>query len=337
VKRRVAVHVPVLFVALAAALGCSAPAPRPSAVASRVGSSTWRPFTDSSPWNTPIPQDAKLAPDSAALVADLAHSSKWPFFTINIEQYGIPVYWVDERTPRQRVTVTTVGGQGFDKGLAEVPIPAGAVPAVGTDKHLCIVDKAKGVEWGFWEADKQATGWTCSVCAMSDLGGSGVRPPSARDPWWMGHGARACGFPLLAGLVTVDELRAGAIEHALVLAYPHIRSRYYMAPASTAQATTNEALPTRGIPCGGRVQLDPALDLDRMGLSRSGRAIARALQIYGAYIGDFSGAVSLYADASPTAQAAYKAGLLDTYEIKERIGLDKLRVLSLGSLFDQKN
>jgi hypothetical protein len=110
-----------------------------------------------------------------------------------------------------------------------------------------------------------------------------------------------------------------------------------MAPASTAQATTNEALPTRGIPCGGRVQLDPALDLDALHLSRSGRAIARALQVYGAFIGDFSGAVSLYADASPAAQAVYKSGLLDTYEIKQAIGLDKLRVLAFGSLLDQRN
>jgi hypothetical protein len=326
-----------LFAVLALAWGCSTPASSKSAVPASVGSPTWRPFDATSPWNTPVASGARIAPDSAALVADLVRSSKWPFFTINIVEYGIPVYWVDERTPRQRVTVTTVGGQGFEKKLAEVPIPPDAVPAVGTDKHLCIVDRVKGIEWGFWEADKSATGWTCSVCATADLSGSGVRPPAARDPWWMGHGARACGFPLVAGLVTVDELRAGAIDHALVLAYPHIRSRYYMAPASTAQATTNEALPTRGIPCGGRVQLDPALDLDAAGLSRSGRAIARALQVYGAYIGDFSGAVSLYADASPAAQTAYKPGLLDTYEIKDKLGLDKLRVLEFGPLFDQKN
>jgi len=336
VKARSGLHGLVLAV-LGATWSCGAPTSNGSIVALQRRSSAWRPFDASSPWNTPIAGDAKIAPDSPALVADLARSSKWPFFTINIEQYGIPVYWVDERTPRERVTVTTVGGQGFEKGPTVVPIPSDATPAVGTDKHLCIVDKAKNLEWGFWEAEKKPAGWTCSVCATADLAGSGVRPPAAQEPWWMGHGARACGFPLVAGLITLDELRAGTIEHALVLAYPHIRSRYYMAPASTAQGTTNEALPTRGIPCGGRVQLDPSLDLDKMGLSRSGKAIARALQVYGAYIGDFSGAVSLYADASPAAQTAYKSGLLDTYEIKDRIGLDKFRVLTFGALFDQKN
>jgi hypothetical protein len=313
---------------------------RPLAVSatttSRAGAA-WRPFNAESPWNTPIAPNAALAPDSAALVADLARSSKWPFFTINIEPYGIPVYWADSRTPRRHVATTLVGGQGFHEGDAVVPIPYDAVPAAGTDKHLCIVDKASSTEWGFWNAEKRGTAWTCSVCATANLAGTGVRPPAAREPWWMGHGARACGFPLVAGLVTVEELRAGAIEHALVIAYPHIRSRYYTPPASTAQATTDDARPDRGIPCGGRVQLDPALDVDAIGLSRSGKIIARALQRYGAYVGDFSGAVSLYADASPSAQAAYKAGLLDTYEIKAQIGLDKLRVLAMGTLFDQKN
>jgi len=153
----------------------------------------------------------------------------------------------------------------------------------------------------------------------------------------MGHGARACGFPLVAGLITVDEVREGSIEHALAIAYPHIRSRYYTPPASTAQSTTDQALGTRGVPCGGRIQLDPTLDLNALGLSASGKIVARALQKYGAYVGDFSGAVSLYADASPTAQAVWKTGLLSTYEIKDQINLNRFRVLEIGPLYDNNN
>jgi hypothetical protein len=318
-------------------VGCAPPVPRASSASLESQASSWRAFDAKSPWNTPVGPSPELAHDSDALIADLARSSKWPFITINIEAYGIPVFWVDGATPHAEVTVKVVRGQGFEKTPTMVPIPSNAMPAPGTDKHLCIVDRARRLEWGFWEAEKRETDWTCSVCAMADLAGSGVRPPAAREPWWMGHGARACGFPLVAGLITVDELRAGVIDHALVLAYPHIRSRYYVPPASTAQATTNEALPTRGIPCGGRIQLDPAFDLSPLGLTKSGKAIARALQMYGAYIGDFSGAVSLYAEASPAAQSIYKTGLLDTYEVKEKIPLEKFRVLAIGEPFDQKN
>ncbi len=321
-------------------IGCStAPAADPAVPRRPIApvAAAFRPFSATSPWNTPVPPNPKLAPDSDALIADLAASSQWPFLTVNIEQYGIPVYFADRRTPRQKVKVTRVGGLGFERRDVEVPIPPETTPAVGTDKHVCIVDKQTNQEWDFWEAAKTPGGWTCSVCAMADLAGNGVRPPAAAGAWWMGHGARACGFPLMAGLISVDEMRRGRIDHALVIAYPHIRSRYYTPPASTAQATTDQAVSTRGIPCGGRIQLDPALDLGALGLSPSGRIIARALQQYGAFVGDFSGAVSLYADASPSAQVAWKAGLLDTYEVKNQIDLHRFRVLELGLLYDNHN
>jgi hypothetical protein len=247
------------------------------------------------------------------------------------------VYFVDGSTPMRTVTATTVGGQGFDSGTAQVPIPDGAKPAEGTDAHLAIVNRQTNQEWGMWATSSDASGWHAEVAATADLGGTGVRPPTASAPWWMGHGARACGFPLSAGLITVDQMRSGVIDHALVVAYPHIRSRYYASPASTAQNGFATALPTRGMPCGTRIQLDPSLNLDTLKLSPSGKIIARALQTYGAFVGDFSGAMSLYADASPSAQDAWHAGLLDTYEVKETLGLTLFRALPTGELFDNGN
>jgi len=301
----------------------------------------WRPFSDTSPWNTPIPQAPAIDPDSAALVADLAASMpSGASFWINIQQYSIPVYWADTSTPLQKMSVTVLAGEGFGTGAPTstmVPIPAGALPAAGTDRHLCIVDKQAHTEWGMWDASNGAAGWTCSVAATSDLSGTGVRPPKTGNPsWWTSAGARACGFPLIAGLITVEEMQKGKIEHALVVAYSHIRSHFYKSPASTAQGTTNMAIPTRGIPCGGRIQLDPALDVSGLALSASGKIIARALQAYGAYVGDFSGAISLYADASPGALGAWNGGLLTNGELGA-LDLTKLRVLSIGPLLEDTN
>ncbi len=154
--------------------------------------------------------------------------------------------------------------------------------------------------------------------------------------WWRSHGSRACGFPLTAGLITVDEIRAGRIEHALVLGYPGIRSRYFTPPASTAQAAFPGISPTEGIPCGGRIQLDPSIDVNTLGLSNTGRIIARALQEYGAFIGDGNGSISLYADASPTARSAWDAGLLRTPELRS-LSLRSFRVLQLGQLYNDGN
>src|SRR5512145_2652835 len=103
---------------------------------------------------------------------------------------------------------------------------------------------------------------------------------------------------------------------------PHIRSGFFVSPASTAQATNGSgAEPNRGIPCGGRIQYDPNIDVEALTLSAAGKAIVRALQIYGAYVGDFSGAISLYADNSPEAQAYWKSIGFDSYELQEVIDL----------------
>jgi hypothetical protein len=306
---------------------------------STTSTGVWRPFSDASPWNAPIAAGATVAPDSDALIADFAASSQWPYLSINIDNYSIPVYRVDSSTPLATMQATIIGGEGFENGRATLPIPPGAVVAQGTDRHLCIVDRQSQKEWGFWDTNKTGSAaWTCSVGAAADLGGTGVRPPKdGRPSWRMSVGARACGFALSAGLITVDEIRAGRIEHALVIAYPHIRSHFFVSPASTAQGTTDKAISTRGIPCGGRVQLDPTLDVDNLGLSRSGLIIARALQEYGAFVGDFSGAMSLYADASPDALAVWHGGVLSMLEVKDKIDLRKFRVLELGQRYEDDN
>jgi hypothetical protein len=156
--------------------------------------------------------------------------------------------------------------------------------------------------------------------------------------WWTSHAPRACGLPLIAGLIRVEEMQAGAIEHALVIAYPHVRAGFYTPPASTSQAANgNGAQADRGIPCGGRIQLDPSLDLDALGLTPSGKIIALALQKYGAYVGDYSGAMSLYAENAPAARAIWSAGLLDTYEVRDQLQLSSFRVLKLGTVYDGGN
>lgn len=298
----------------------------------------FRAFSSDSPWNTPIPENPALDPASSQLIDHFATSSEWPFLGFNLDSHGIPVYWIDStQVPMVPVQVNSVAGRGFDVD-SRAPIPVGARPDPESDAHLAIVDPTLGIEWGFFGAYQQGSSWFCDVCATADLNGTGVRPPKdGNQDWFISHGARACGFPLIAGLVTVEEMQAGRIDHALAIAYPGIRSRYYTPPASTAQTTFGPLDPNRGIPCGGRIQLDPALDLDSLGLSPSGRIIAEALQRYGAFVADFSGAVSLYAENSPEAQAVWASGLLDTYEIREQIDLRSFRVLEMGRLYDDMN
>lgn len=306
---------------------------------------SWRPFSADSPWNTRIPAGAASDRNSAILIDDLASRGA---FHLNIKDWSIPVYFVDaERTPKHDVGDSRPGvfGHGFGFPRA-IPIPDGAVasPPVGehSDNHLCIVDCEKNLEWGMWAARKDAQGrWFTGLGAVTDLSGTGVAPPwFDAQPEMEAHRARAGGFPLIAGLVLREEIAAGRIDHALVFAYDHCRSGHFVPPASTAQVTQLEAIDTRGIPMGGRIQLDPAWDVETSPLSPAGKIIARALQEYGAYCGDYAGANVLYAENSPEAVAAWQ-GVLRSDEFAAVFTPDFIRlhfrVINMGDLLPGQN
>jgi hypothetical protein len=304
--------------------------------------SAWRPFSADSPWNTTIADGAAIDADSAALIADLASSAPGGRrLHINMDQWTIPLYWADATTPRVTVRAS-IGGLGFVTsngfdGSASVRVPVDAMPDSMSDGHLLVIDRTTNTEWGFFQARRDGGGWGCTLCAAMDLGGTGVRPFKPRNPtWYTSHGPRACGFPLVAGLLRPGSVRAGRVDHALVIAYRHIRAGTYTLPATTAQSRIgDQAIAGRGIPCGGRIQLDPTLDLDTLGLSPGGKVVARALQEYGAYVGDYSDGITLYADGSPAARAAWR-GLLSDHDLAS-LDLHRLRVLQLGPLTNDGN
>ncbi len=301
--------------------------------------SSWRPFNASSPWNTPIAANPALHPNSTQLINTFATSSPWgEHLDINMNSWSVPMYWADGNTPRPPV-YASVGGYGWMgwPATANMPIPNGATPDPQGDAHMLVVDSARTTEWGCWGmsySSGRSPAWQAGVCATSDLTGSGVRPPEPNaNPWYVAHGPRACGFPLIAGLIRTEEVQAGAIEHALAIAYPKLMSRRFMSPASTG-SETGVSSSEPGLPCGARVQLDPSLDVTKLGLSAAGVMVARALQKYGAYVGDYSGALSLYAENSPTALNYWRNGVLDTYELRDKLDLRRLRVIAYGQTYN---
>ena len=339
---------PLRFGALASVFGLAAAAGagQPSTAADSAGPpAAWRPFSEDSPWNQRVAPGAAVDPESAALIADLASRGPW---YVNIKDWSIPVYFVDaDRTPRRDVGDSRPGvhGAGFDFPR-RIPIPDDAVasPPVGpdSDNHLCVVDQGRHLEWGMWAARRDAAGrWWTGLGAVTDLAGTGVAPPWFASPReFDSHRARASGFPLIAGLIRRDEIRAGRIGHALVFAYDHCRSGFFIPPASTAQVTRPEITNARGIPMGGRIQLDPGWDVEHSGLSATGKIIARALQEYGAYCGDFAGANVLYAENSPAAVRAWE-GVLRSEELAAVFTPDMIRrhfrLLAMGNVLPGQN
>lgn len=294
------------------------------------GGDAWRPFSDASPWNTPIPSDAELRPDSDALVGHLVASHDGPLH-VSISPWSVPVYEVDSSTPTVEVR-TPLSNEGEDPTFVW-PVPAGATPAPEADGHMTLVDRASGRGYDFYQGMPRPDGtWDCTLCSTVDLNGTGVRPPKGGSaPWYQSHGSRACGFPLIAGLIRPEEIEAGRIDHALVIAYPGIRQRWFRSPASTGHPNNGIISESEGVPCGGRFQLDPSLDVESLGLSPAGVTIARALQEYGAYVGDFAGSINLYADGSEEARAYWSGDGFDDFVVRS-IDLSRMRVIEWGEL-----
>jgi hypothetical protein len=255
-----------------------------------------------------------------------------------MNNYSIPLYWASASTPLLPVKAA-LGGEGWMgwPATANMPIPPGATPDPQSDAHMLVISADRTKEYGCYNmsySTSRSPAWQADLCATSDLTGSGVRTPAPlANPWYVAHGARACGFPLVAGLIRVDEVKAGAIEHALVFAYPGLMSQRFMSPASTGSAIGVSTTGV-GMPCGARIQLDPSLDVTKLGLSPAGVMVARALQKYGAYVGDYSGALSLYAENSADALAYWRSGVLDTYEFSGKLDLRRFRTVQYGQIYN---
>ena len=83
---------------------------------------------------------------------------------------------------------------------------------------------------------------------------------------------------------------------------------------------------------GAHLQLDPNLNLDQFDMKPYERIIAEALQTYGAYVGDYSGAVSLYAiNPQSYPENPYPEGWFDgTWNALKGIPWEHMRVLKMG-------
>lgn len=252
-----------------------------------------RPYTAQSPWNTLIGPNPQYDPYSAEMIATIGMDGDGRI-TSDPDRYSYPVYYADESTPRWDIpctryicTVVTPGGVSTYEELKGVPIPADARSSVGTDGQMIIIDKINNTEYDLWQVVRTRNGWTISNGSVYNITWDGT--PSR-------YGSRGAGVPYLAGLVRPFEIAQGKIEHALAFAYSYAAEDRCVFPASKTDGKSDLQY---AIPQGARIQLDPSLteaDFDHLGLSLTGKIIARALQEYGMILIDNSGLPKIYAE-----------------------------------------
>jgi len=294
----------------------------------------FRPFSNNSPWNTPIPPNPKIDPMSEKIIKNLYNHCKK--LKVNFVKWTIPLFVINSKNcPKVNVLTIrsclyhTVDHDG--NRIAEgIPMPKEAWPQPEEDGHMILIDPFIKRSWEFSKAKKLPNGeWTASVIDTWDLSGPGYRKPFSGKCWWM-SGARGSGTPLIAGLIRPEEIEAGRINHALGVSTPINRKTSYPGGEKElcipASRTDGWGIGTQYIPEGARLQLNPALNLDKLGLSKEAKVIARALQKYGAIVADNATDFKLYFQNLGPDRGKWK-NLLPGLEDISKIPILEFRVL----------
>ncbi|HEX6522705.1 MAG TPA: hypothetical protein VF070_22265 [Streptosporangiaceae bacterium] len=285
------------WVSVAAAVSLALTICSGSALAGQGGTRHGRPdngFARTGPWNTPLPANVPLAPNSAALVAYIqqqqqTHAGIWG---VNTDTFSTPIFYVGRHTPVQRWTYSDCLNMPqlapvIAPSLAAVPTPANLIVSKGTDESTTIYQPSTDTYWDFWRAQKDASGhW--SACWGGEIKHYSKNRGIFRNPL----GASASGLPLGAFTIRIAELQRGNIDHAINLIIPNPQANCFSWPANRDDGNATGS----NIPCEGqRFRLNPSFDVNTL-YSPAARTIARAMQKYGLILTDMGGAMVTMAE-----------------------------------------
>jgi hypothetical protein len=116
----------------------------------------------------------------------------------------------------------------------------------------------------------------------------------------------ASSLSLVGGLISLEDLEKGVINHALEMAIPERSVSVFVSPA---QRTDGQSTNPLSLPEGAHLRLNPNLNLAALHLPRLTLMLAEAAQRYGIFITDSSGAsgvATFFAqDPTPTGTNPY--------------------------------
>jgi hypothetical protein len=245
-------------------------------------------FPADNPWNQRV-DHLPVAANSATLIRSIGLDSPvhadFGSGTYAGGPIGIPYKVV---TRRQRKVPVSFDYASESDGH-RYPIPPN-VPIEGGrnadgDRHVIVVDRTRCIDYELFDAHPLNGGrsWHAGSGAIFHLRSNHLRPRG-----WTS--ADAAGLPILPGLARYDEVKHGAIDHALRFTAPRTRAAFVYPARHEASNSNDPSLP----PMGLRIRLKSTTNLS--GLGPQAKIVARALQRYGALLADngspffFSGA-----------------------------------------------
>ncbi len=284
-------------------------------------------FPVGNPWTIDV-SGAALDPDNGAIITWLNQQG---FGTGQMRiDFTIDVLIADASTPKRDFLAT---GDFYTPDCDQVPVP---VPVGGNlegetgyacttkgDCHLLVVDQPASKLYEMWRADIVGANFLGGCLAVWDL--SRVYGPTGRGERCTS--ADAAGYPIAPLLFTADEVKAGAINHAIRFILPNasIRSGEYVHPAT--HSTSAASGPKTAPPYGARLRLRADFPLASLP-SDGARVVARGLQKYGMLLAD-GGNIALTAQTDRHTQAKWD-GLLDSHDLVS-ITPGDFEVIALGT------
>lgn len=307
--------------ASASAQKVASPSAAPAAVlpAQVAAGSAQRLFSSASPWNTAIASNAASDPDSGQIVSNVLDNRSL-VMNLNMYAYGIPFYTATASTPRVQL--------GGNNPVGAVPIEPSWTPNDGGDHKMNVIDPTTSTVYELQGYDPGAHSvyWAVKKNYVTSLADGYPEDGGQAGP--TGSGLTQAG-----GVIRLSEMASGDIDHALsfITSRPVSGFRY---PASHSDGSGGGA----GLQEGMRIQLDPTLDVDAIpGITPGEKAIAKALQRFGAYCTDSGGgnnqAMGFYVEKpkSGDTDPYPAAGFPQDWAQLPHIPRDRLRVLAASA------
>jgi hypothetical protein len=244
-------------------------------------------FTPDDAWNKDISGAAVDSTWTAHIQSAISSGLKLhpDYGNSGSDHYGIPINVVPQSQPSVNVTFDDYADES-DPGPYPFPEPSSARIEGGTpdscdgDCHFLAVQSGTCILYEGYACQFTGGGWHCSNGAKWDLtkNSYGQRPKG-----WTS--ADAAGLAVMPGLVRLDEVRAGAITHAIRFTMNCSRPNY-VAPA-THDAVPHSCDPSNpnSPPMGLRLRLNKS-KFDISSLSASAQVVAKAMQTYGLMLAD---------------------------------------------------
>jgi hypothetical protein len=278
----------MLFLSLVALVAAAAALPRaldPAAHgatqpaqgrADRTTVAGWRPFQPTSYWNTRLGH-APHSPHSSKWIHD-AEANSGSHLSLVLGDWGMPVYRGKPSDPLVKIT-----SSGH---TVHVHIPAKARPMNAGDAALTIIDRSTNQVVGLFGAHYSGGKWSASGLSRYKFQSNGIAGglPGGRKANF-GHR----GIPASVPAVTKADIRRGVIRHRLEIYWHETASRTPEGQSAYFPMTGGESGKNGVVPEGAVIRIRPTLNLKQLGLSPAAYVIARALQKYGAVVGDNSG------------------------------------------------